>query len=60
MVKPVGRYMAMGWKEPIMFYAFKCQKHGDVVDYPHGFAQRLECPICAEMRRVKGGLVAVE
>jgi hypothetical protein len=40
-----------------MFYAFKCRVHGDVVDYPHGYAGRLECPICAaeKLREVRRG-----
>ncbi|MFW6109469.1 MAG: hypothetical protein ACOC6N_03375 [archaeon] len=37
-----------GWKEPIPHYAFKCPKHGIIVDYPHGYNQRLECPKCRE------------
>ena len=47
MAKAVGYYMRDGWRSPIMFYAFKCPKHGCVVDYPHGWAERLECPVCA-------------
>ena len=46
MAKAVGYYMREGWRGPIMFYQFKCPKHGLVVDYPHGHAQRLECPVC--------------
>jgi len=42
----VGDRMKEGWKAPIPHYAFKCPKHGTVVNYAHGFNQRLECPEC--------------
>ena len=35
-----------GWKGPLPFYAFKCETHGIVEDYPHGYEARLECPKC--------------
>ena len=35
-----------GWSGPLPFYAFKCDEHGLVVDYPHGYEERLECPKC--------------
>ena len=38
--------MKPGWKSPIPFYAFKCDKHGLVEDYPHGYEGRLDCPKC--------------
>lgn len=44
--RKVGLYMVKGWKKPIMFYQFKCPKHGIVINYPKGFNDRLECPIC--------------
>ena len=44
----VGDRFKEGWKEPIHHYAFKCPKHGLIVDYPHGYNQRLECPKCRE------------
>lgn len=34
------------WRGSLPFYAFKCEKHGVVEDYPHGFKSRLNCPIC--------------
>ena len=40
--------MKAGWREPIMFYRFKCKIHGDVVNYPMGYAERLLCPVCLE------------
>ena len=44
----VGYRIKPRWSAPIEHYAFKCRKHGIVVDYEHGFAQRLSCPICFE------------
>ena len=35
-----------GWRRPLPFYAFKCETHGLVEDYPHGYNERLECPKC--------------
>ena len=37
----VGYRFKPGWSAPIKHYAFRCRKHGLVVDYAHGFAQRL-------------------
>jgi hypothetical protein len=44
----VGYRVKPGWRAPIEHYAFYCKKHGLVVDYKHGFAGRLECPLCFE------------
>ena len=44
----VGDKKRNDWKGPLPHYAFKCPKHGIVVDYPHGYNQRLECPFCRE------------
>ena len=35
-----------GWNGELMYYAFRCPVHGIVEDYPHGFDQRLRCPLC--------------
>jgi len=35
-----------GWSDSLPFYAFKCDEHGLVEDYPHGYEKRLECPKC--------------
>jgi len=35
-----------GWRGPIAFFAFRCPEHGTVIDYRHGFNNRLECPEC--------------
>jgi len=34
------------WNNPLPFYAFRCPEHGIVIDYPHGFNSRLDCPEC--------------
>ena len=39
-----------GWNGSLPFYAFKCPDHGIVVDYPHGYDQRLDCPKCHRER----------
>ena len=44
----VGDRQRASWKGPLPFYAFKCPIHGVVEDYPHGYAQCLECPKCKE------------
>lgn len=44
----VGDKSQENWKRPLPFYAFKCPIHGLVSDYPHGYDQRLECPMCRE------------
>ena len=44
----VGDRQRDGWKSPLPHYAFKCPVHGMVESYPHGYEQRLECPICKE------------
>ncbi|UCD45009.1 MAG: hypothetical protein JSV27_00410 [Candidatus Bathyarchaeota archaeon] len=35
-----------GWKGALPFYAFTCPRHGVVEDYPHGYGQRRDCPMC--------------
>jgi hypothetical protein len=35
-----------GWRGSLPFYAFKCDVHGLVEDYPHGYKKRLDCPLC--------------
>ena len=38
--------MKPGWRGPLPFYAFKCPVHGLVENYPHGYNERLKCPLC--------------
>ena len=40
--------MRQGWKKPLPFYAFKCDEHGLVENYPHGYEGRLDCPKCVQ------------
>lgn len=42
----IGHRIRPGWNGSLPFYAFECQRHGIVVNYPHGYGQRLECPLC--------------
>jgi len=40
----VGNRVKPGWSGFLPFYAFKCEEHGLVEDYPYGYEGRLECP----------------
>jgi len=42
----VGKRRLPGWSGSLMFYAFKCDKHGIVENYKQGHAQVLRCPEC--------------
>lgn len=42
-----------GWRGHLPFYVFKCEKHGLMIDYPHGFDERLDCIKCFEETRVE-------
>ena len=44
----VGDYRMPGWSGALPFYAFSCQKHGLVVNYPTGYRKQLLCPHCLE------------
>jgi len=46
----VGDRKEEGWTKELPYYAFRCPEHGIVYDYPHGYKQRLECPLCREER----------
>lgn len=64
----VGEYFREGWKSPIKHYAFRCKRHGIVVDYAHGYwdilkntvlipldngvISQLICPKCLEEKRL--------
>jgi len=39
-----------GWAHPAPIYAAKCDRHGLYEDYPHGWGNELECPICLQER----------
>ena len=34
------------WSGSLPFYRFFCSKHGEVENYPHGYAEILRCPKC--------------
>lgn len=34
------------WIGELSFYAFRCNKHGIVINYKHGFHESLTCPKC--------------
>jgi len=42
----LGHYSQPGWSGELPFYAFRCRKHGIVVNYLYGYSERLECPKC--------------
>jgi len=44
----VGHRSKPGWTGELPFYAFRCNEHGVVIDYPHGFHGVLYCPLCME------------
>lgn len=49
----VGTRMKEGWKGPMEHYAFRCPKHGIVINYSSGWKQHLCCPICGDERRAE-------
>ncbi len=50
MAKLVGYYMREGWREPQAFYSFWCPNcRREVLNYPMGYARRLDCPICGKI-----------
>jgi len=48
----VGDRQRDEWKCSLPHYVFRCPVHGLVESYPHGYEQRLECPICREEKTV--------
>ena len=45
----VGMKKKPHWtKGKLPFYVFRCQKHGLVEDYPHGWEDDLSCPECVK------------
>ena len=45
-VELVGFDKLEGWKNELPFYRFKCEEHGQVVNYKAGHNQILCCPEC--------------
>jgi hypothetical protein len=44
----IGDFMLPGWSGELPFYAFKCEEHGFVVNYPEGHEEILRCPFCRD------------
>ncbi|MGD0804358.1 MAG: hypothetical protein ABSA11_09830 [Candidatus Bathyarchaeia archaeon] len=44
----IGDFKMHGWKAAVPFYAFRCEKHGIVVNYPAGHMEKLLCPFCLD------------
>ena len=42
----IGDFKLPGWSGELPFYAFKCDEHGFVVNYPEGHDEILRCPFC--------------
>jgi hypothetical protein len=43
--------MMPDWKKALPFYAFRCEKHGVVENYLHGYGRYLGCPKCEEEKK---------
>ena len=56
----IGNRTRSGWSGSLPFYAFNCPLHGVVVDYPHGYENRLDCPKCRGERDLMGRLEGIE
>ena len=39
----IGDRVNPGWRGPLPFYAFKCEEHGIVENYSHGYEKTFEC-----------------
>lgn len=46
----IGHHQRSGWRGPLPFYVFHCKEHGYMVDYPHGWYDRLDCVKCSRER----------
>jgi hypothetical protein len=42
----LGNHARSGWREELPFYAFECQAHRTVINYPQGYERRLAYPLC--------------
>lgn len=47
----VGKHKREGWRIALPFYALWCPEHGIVLDYPHGYSDRLDCTQCVEKKK---------
>jgi len=48
---PIGERRLPGWKGSLMFYVFKCPKHGIVVGRIYGYDDLPSCPNCIDEKR---------
>ncbi len=48
---PVGKRRLPGWSGSFMFYAFKCHKHGVVIDRIYGYDDESCCQKCVDEKR---------
>lgn len=46
----IGKFQLEGWRAPIPWYLFECEKHGLVTNYRWGHSQKLICPECHKER----------
>lgn len=44
----IGFEKKEGWKAELPFYRFKCDIHGEQIDYEHGYGQVLYCDKCQD------------
>ncbi|MHB1907712.1 MAG: hypothetical protein ACYCQJ_02430 [Nitrososphaerales archaeon] len=44
----LGKHSLPGWTGELEFYLFRCEKHGVVIDYPHGTDEELRCSLCTQ------------
>jgi hypothetical protein len=44
----IGRIRAPGWSDWLPAYAFHCERHGVVINYPQGYSEQLHCRLCLE------------
>ena len=49
---PIITLRASGWG-PLTFCLVRCERHGLVLDYPHGYEGYFICPLCEEERRAR-------
>jgi len=49
---PVGKRRLPGWSGSVMFYAFKCPKHGIMVDSIPGYDDIPSCQKCVDEKRL--------
>ena len=44
----LGKHSLPGWTGELEFYLFRCEKHGVIIDYPHGIDGELRCSLCTQ------------